>query len=66
MAGDDADRARGCAGVRAFNDAEPATEVVTDEPRASLLRGLAEAAAGNVRSLPGLLDNIDPDEVDDA
>lgn len=36
------------------------------ELRASLFRGLAEAAEGNARPLPGLLDDIDPDEADDA
>lgn len=30
------------------------------ELRASLFRGLAEAAEGNARALPGLLDDIDP------
>lgn len=35
------------------------------ELRASLFRGLAEAAEGNVRTRPGLLEDIDPDAVAD-
>lgn len=31
------------------------------ELRASLFRGLAEAAENDVRALPGLLDDVDPD-----
>ncbi|MGH3626169.1 MAG: hypothetical protein ACRDRL_01800 [Sciscionella sp.] len=36
-----------------------------DELRASLFRGLAEAAEGQTHSLPGLLDGVDPDATDE-
>lgn len=45
----------------------PARELLVwehDELRASLFRGLAEAADGTARPLPGLLDDIDPDAAD--
>lgn len=35
-----------------------------DDLRASLFRGLAQAAEGKARALPGLLDDVDPDATD--
>lgn len=46
----------------------PARELIVwdnEELQASLFRGLAEVAEGRARPLPGLLDDIDPDEVDE-
>lgn len=46
----------------------PARELLVWENadlRASLFRGLAEAAEGAVHSKPGLLDDVDPDAADD-